>query len=139
MSEDRKDHRPESIFAPRVSPEDDWRRLRDPGTGPSQPRRRKPFELILIVLCAGLAAVAGIWSLSRGDGEGAGGERAAPAIVTLVAVPEGETLQDVCAAYGLPAGLCDLSERCAARAPRRDRRVALVLRSDGEDCGSPPP
>lgn len=139
MTQQPKDRRPSSIFAPRATVEDDWRRLRHPGNMPASLRRRWPFETILILVCAGLAAAASIWSLSRNGDEEGGGERSAPAIVTLVTVPEGQSVQDICAAYGLPERLCDLSERCAAEAPRRDGRVALVLRSEGEDCGSPPP
>lgn len=139
MSRDPKDRRPDSIFAPRATAEDDWRRLQNPEKRVRPPRLPWPLENILIIACAGLAVVASAWGVSRGGREVGGDERSAPAIVTLVTVPDGQSLQDVCAAYGLPAALCDLSERCAAQTPRRDGRVALVLRSDGEACGSPPP
>ena len=139
MSQDPKDRRPDSIFAPRATAEDDWRRLQSPERRVRPPRLPWPFETILILACAGVAVAASAWSVSRSGGEEEGGERSAPAIVTLVAVPDGQSLQDVCAAYGLPVELCDLSERCAAQTPRRDGRLALVLRSDGEDCGSAPP
>lgn len=139
MNGDPELPRPRSIFAPRATVEDDWRRLQHPER-PTQPaRRRWPIEAILIGLCGCLAVVASAWNVARGDSAEDGAERSAPALVTLVAVPEGQSLQEVCAAYGLPVRLCDLSERCAAQTPRRDGRVALVLRSEGEACGSPPP
>jgi hypothetical protein len=136
---DPKDVRPSSIFAPRASPEDDWRRLQKPNPPSQPPQRHWPVELVLIVVCGIVAVLAAGWSLTRAQDETTRIASAAPAVVTLVAISEGQSLQDVCAAYGLPSSLCDLSERCAAQAPRRDGRLALVLRSDGEDCGSPPP
>lgn len=136
---DPNDIRPGSIFPPRAGPEDDWRRLQQPVPPPRSPLRRGSAERVLIVTCGIVAVLAAGWSLARGKGETTEVPPAAPAVVTLVPVSAGQSVQDVCAAYGLPAGLCDLSERCSAQAPRRDGRVALVLRSDGEDCGSPPP
>lgn len=139
MVQDQEDNGPRSIFAPRDGPEDDWRRLNDPGPPSEKPRRRVSIEAATILVCALLAIGAAAWSIVRRGGDEVRGERPGPAIVTLVAVPEGQSLQDICAAYGLPDRLCDLSERCAVQAPRRDGRVALVLRSEGDDCGSPPP
>ena len=139
MVQDQEDNGPRSIFAPRDGPENDWRRLNDPGPPSEKPRRRVSIEAATILVCALLAIGAAAWSLVRRGGDEARGERPGPAVVTLVAVPEGPSLQDICAAYGLPERLCDLSERCAVQAPRRDGRVALVLRSEGDDCGSPPP
>lgn len=139
MVQDQEDNGPRSIFAPRGGPEDDWRRLNDPGPPSEKPRRRVSIEAATILVCALLAIGAAAWSIVRRGGDEVRGERPGPAIVTLVAVPEGQSLQDICAAYGLPERLCDLSERCAVQAPRRDGRVALVLRSEGDDCGSPPP
>ncbi|MBN8553058.1 MAG: hypothetical protein J0L52_09220 [Caulobacterales bacterium] len=62
-----------------------------------------------------------------------------PAVTTVVPAPAGRTVVDVCADYGVPAHLCDLSERCASQTPGPDGRVTLVLRSQGDTCGAQVP
>lgn len=127
-----------SAYAPRPSEAEEMRRLREPVVR-KPGSSRLPLVRILIAVAAGLAVGICAWSVFGRNGNEVASEQTSRTIVTLARPAPGQSLQDVCAAYGVPERLCNLSERCNARSPRRDGRVPLILRSRGEDCGAPPP